>query len=283
MVDVYQMVNDRIINALASGVVPWRRPWCLVNGGAFNRITGRPYSLLNQMCLKHSGEYATFDQWNSIGEIKKGAQAEKVVFWKKLEPKDEEGEEGDTKARFVLRYYNVFHISQVLGVEPLPSKEETHYHDRIQDAEGLVNGYIRRESIKLEEERSNRAYYSPKEDTVHIPAISQYLDVEEYYSTLMHELVHSTGHRKRLNRPGLTTVSFGSEEYSKEELIAEIGAASILNGLGIETVGSFTNSVAYIESWLSKLRDDKYLAVHAASAAERAVRYVYDANPASNA
>ncbi len=280
MVDVYQMVTDRIINTLEAGVIPWHRPWCLVGGGSFNRITHKPYSLLNQMCLLHDGEYASYDQWNSLGgEVRKGEKAEKVVFWKKLEPSDDdEKAEKEEKPKFVLKYYNVFHISQVDGIEPLPSGGEMHDHDRICKADDLIKGYVARERLNFVEERSDRAYYSPARDTIHVPALSQYADVSEYYSTVMHEMVHSTGHEKRLNRPGLTKVSFGSEKYSQEELVAEIGAASILNGLGIESANSFTNSVAYIDGWLSQLHKNKRLIVNAASAAEKAVRYVYDAN-----
>ena len=218
------------------------------------------------------------------GEVKKGEKAEKVVFWKKLDQAGENDEEPvkDTKPRFVLRYYNVFHISQVHGVEPIPVKIKVYEHDRVKAAESLVSEYLRREGVILEEEMSNKAYYSPSMDTVHIPTISQFKEQAEYYSTLIHELIHSTGHEKRLNRPGLTTVSFGSDEYSKEELIAEIGAASILNGLGIESDDSFFNSVAYIEGWLSKLRKDKHLIVNASSAAEKAAKYLFDASLVAN-
>lgn len=286
--DLYQLVTDRIISALEIGVVPWKRPWAKINGGAFNRITGRPYGFFNQLLLSHSGEYASFDQWKVLGgRIMQGAKAETVVFWKKLEPKeDETNETAETpeeakKPRFVLRYYKVFHISQVLGVSPLPSNEEVNEHNRIQEAEALTREYIEREGITFEETMSNEAYYSPEEDRIHVPALAQYKDVAEYYSTVFHEMIHSTGATNRLNRPGLVTVNFGSETYSKEELIAEIGSACLLNGLGIESEGSFSNSVAYVENWIAKLREDKYLIVNAASAAEKAAKYIMNLDAAN--
>lgn len=284
--DLYQMVTDRIIKQLEIGVIPWKKPWAKINGGAFNRVTGRPYGLFNQMCLQHEGEYSSFARWTELGgRIKQGEKAETIVFFKKLEPEETETAttesaevearevEETAKPKYVLRYYKVFHISQVLGVSPLPKVEE-HEHNRVQEAENLAKDYIEREGITLEEVLSNEAYYSPAEDLIRIPALSQYKNLEEYYGTLFHEMVHSTGTAERLNRPGLAKAGFGTEEYSKEELIAEIGAATLLNGFSIETESSFENSVAYIEGWIQKLRDDKYLIINAARAAEKAAKFI---------
>ena len=83
MADVFQIVTDKILTLLQLGEIPWHRPWCTVAGGAFNRISGKQYSLLNQMMLTHSGEYATFGQWTKLGgRIRKGEKSEIVVFWK---------------------------------------------------------------------------------------------------------------------------------------------------------------------------------------------------------
>ena len=147
MVDLYQDITDRIIEALEHGVIPWKKPWCAVGKGAFNRISGRPYSLLNQMILRHGGEYATYDQWISLGgRINKGAKAEKVIFWKKIDPEEQEDTAEDIriherkKPKYVLRYYNVFPFSSVTGVSPLKLEEENYEHDRIKKAEELVAG-----------------------------------------------------------------------------------------------------------------------------------------------
>lgn len=120
---------------------------------------------------------------------------------------------------------------------------------------------------------SDSAYYRPSTDTVVIPEIGQFAEIAEYYSTLFHELTHSTGHKTRLNR--LTaTAHFGNEEYSKEELVAEIGAATLVNIAGIETSKSFNNSAAYIEGWSRALRENKKMIVEASSKANKAVNYI---------
>ena len=121
---VYEMVTDRIIEQLENGVIPWKKPWTGVRSGAFNRISKKPYSLLNQMLLKFDGEYATFKQWQDLGgHVRKGEHSEIVVFWK-IQPVEEEQEDGTKVVKQIplLRYYNVFHISQVDGVEPLPQE-----------------------------------------------------------------------------------------------------------------------------------------------------------------
>ena len=280
MADVFQIVTDRMLNLLQLGEIPWHRPWCSVRGGAFNRISGKQYSLLNQMMLTHTGEYATFGQWTKLGgKIRKGEKSEIVVFWKWPEEeetnKDLVEEEQDQKRKGpVLRFYRVFHISQVDGVAPLKPRIKVYNHDPIEQAEKLVHGYVMREGIHLEDEQSNSAYYSPAQDVIHIPSLWQYEYPEEYYSTALHEVVHSTGHVNRLNRPGLQTVSFGSETYSKEELVAEIGCACLMNNLGIETDHSIRNSAGYVQGWLKALQDDKRMIVFAAGQAEKAVKYI---------
>lgn len=120
--NVYEMVTERIIAELEKGVIPWEKPWTGVRSGAYNRVSKRPYSLLNQMLLKHTGEYATYKQWQDLGgQVKKGEKSEIVVFWKIFEAEETNKDTGEkeTKKIPLLRYYNVFHISQVEGVEPL--------------------------------------------------------------------------------------------------------------------------------------------------------------------
>ena len=282
MADTYQMVTDRIISELEAGYIPWHRPWCSVNAGAYNRVSGRQYSLLNQMLLKHSGEYASFNQWTKLGgHIRKGERSEFVVFWKWQDEDDaetsddEEDAASDERKRHpILKFYRVFHISQVDGVEPLVEKQDLYDTDPIDEAERLFTGYVEREGIRLDQELSNEAYYSPASDGIHLPCIQQYERAEEFYSTAFHEAIHSTGHETRLNRSGLQKVAFGSDVYSKEELVAEIGSACVMNMLGIETTTSFRNSAAYIQGWLKALRSDRRMVVSAASQSEKAVRFM---------
>lgn len=276
--NVYEMVTERIIAELEKGVIPWEKPWTGVRSGAYNRVSKRPYSLLNQMLLKHTGEYATYKQWQDLGgQVKKGEKSEIVVFWKIFETEETNKDTGEkeTKKIPLLRYYNVFHISQVEGVEPLKPEQLNDEVEPIEEADKIITDYITREHIEFTECRSNEAYYSPSQDAVVVPMKEQYKVINEYYSTTFHELTHSTGHKNRLNRLETGAVAaFGSETYSKEELVAEIGSASLMNLLGIETVKTFRNSAAYIQSWLQVLRNDNKFIVSASSKAEKAVNYI---------
>ena len=275
---VYEIVTDRIIEELEKGVIPWRKPWTGGRGGAYNRISRKPYSLINQMLLQHSGEYATFKQWQALGgKVRKGEKSEIVVFWKMIETETFKSDGTPEKKTVpMLRYYSVFHVSQIEGVEPLEKPFED--VEPIEAADKIIVDYVSREGLTFVETVTDEAYYSPSRDMVQVPCKEQYGAIAEYYSTTFHELTHSTGHAKRLNR--LTTgikAGFGGEEYSKEELTAEIGAASLLNHLGIETPDSFRNSAAYIQSWLKALRGDARMIVTAASRAEKAVAYILGA------
>lgn len=276
---VYEMVTDRIIEQLENNIIPWEKPWTGIRSGAFNRISKKPYSLLNQMLLQHEGEYATFKQWSDLGgHVRKGEKSEIVVFWK-IQPIVEEQEDGTkiTKQIPLLRYYNVFHISQVEGVEPLPQEAIDNDIEPIEKAENVLHDYWTRENIKVEHKAGDRAYYSPTPDLIHLPLFEQFKDANEYYSTAFHESVHSTMKEERCNRAEDRKgklVAFGSEEYSKEELIAEIGSANLMNIIGIETNKSFRNSSAYIKNWLSVLRNDVKFIVSASSKAEKAVNYI---------
>ena len=278
--NVYEIVTARIIAELEKGNIPWRwqRPWTGVRSGAFNRISKKPYSLINQILLLHTGEYATFKQWQDLGgHVRKGEKSEIVVFWKIFEAEETNPETGEkeTKKIPLLRYYNVFHISQVEGVEPLASEQLNDEIEPIEEADKIITSYINREHLNFKECKSNKAYYRPSDDSVVVPLKEQYNLINEYYSTTFHELTHSTGHKNRLNRlQNGAVAAFGSETYSKEELVAEIGSASLMNIVGIETPKTFKNSTAYIQSWLQVLRNDNKFIVSASSRAEKAVNYI---------
>lgn len=291
--DTYELVTKRIIEKMENGIIPWQRPWVvkeqkvdanLAKRVAFNRITKRIYSNTNQCLLENVGEYATFKQWTEIGgKIKKGSKAEIVVFWKWLEEQvkdtDEDGNEViKIKKTPLLRYYQVFHISCVDGVQPLDKFDtdtDATAFDEIQDAEQLIDLYSEREQLPIYFS-GNQAFYSPMTDSITIPQKFKFNENgAEFYSTVFHEMAHSTGHEKRLNR--LTkTAHFGNEDYSKEELVAEISAASILATLDIETESTLTNTTAYLQSWINVLKNDKRLFVFASAQADKAVEYIFN-------
>lgn len=277
-INVYELVTNRIIEQLENNIVPWEKPWSSTLDGAFNRVSKKPYSILNQMLLKYDGEYASFKQWKDLGgHIRKAEKSEIIVFWK-MYPIKEKQDDGTEIIKTIplLKYINVFHISQVDGVEPLKQKV-THDIEPIDKAEKILNDYWNRENITIEHVKGDKAFYSPMFDKIQLPLFEQFKQSEEYYSTAFHESVHSTMKTSRCNRQEDRkgkVVSFGSEEYSKEELVAEVGSAQLMNIVGIETTKSFRNSTAYIQSWLKVLRNDNKFIVSASSKAEKAVNYI---------
>lgn len=281
---LYEEITNAIIEQLEKGVIPWKKPWT-GTGDVISHETGKPYSLLNQL-LKRPGEYITFLQCQKEGgRIKKGEKASHVYFWKMMVKPvlDEDGQpmlNADGKPAMksipILKCFSVFHIDQCEGIEAKWTKPVESPAVPDEAAEKVLRDYVSREGITLEcEEASDKAFYRPSADLIHIPCISQYSSTAEYYSTAFHEAVHSTGHQKRLNRFSSDKVAaFGSCDYSKEELVAEIGAACLVHSQGLETPASFQNSAAYIDSWLSALKNDKQMVIGAASRAEKAVKMI---------
>ena len=269
--DIYREVTDRIIAEMETGLIPWQKPW-VASGSCVSYATGKPYSLLNQMLLGRPGEYATFKQVQQAGGyVRKGAKAQMVVFWKWIEQEDEET--GERKEIPLLRYYNVFHIDQCEGLKAKHTKPLPNTANANQTAERIICDYLKASGVRLNHEEGDRAFYRPSTDSITLPHMAQFSATAEYYSTAFHELTHSTGHAKRLNRLD-STAYFGSEAYSKEELIAEIGASALVNVAGLETAKSFRNSTAYIQNWLSVLRNDKRFIVSASGKAEKAVHMI---------
>lgn len=297
--NVYEIVTNRILSELEKGKIPWHKPWKRVNkggeiilGGAYNHVTGHRYSLLNQLLLMHDDAYLTFKQVQSLGgKVNKGAQSEIVVFWKMLH-KEEENASGEKEEKLIpmLRYYNVFWIGDT-NIERKEKPEEKiiipdnlSNHEQNDMAEKLIEDYVSREGITLVNQyESDEAYYMPSLDLVNVPMMEQFYCVEEYYGTMFHELTHSTGKAGRLNRLGDKRVKFGDSDYSKEELVAELGSSTLVNFCGMETEKSFRNNVAYIQSWIRALQNDKRLIVSASSKAEKAVAYILGDNNVNTA
>lgn len=281
--NIYQIVTDRICEQLNRGIIPWHRPWTGVADGAISYTTRKPYSLLNQMLLGEDGEYITFNEVTKLGgKIKKGAKSQMVVFFKRY-VKEESGinpdtgeEENKEKISFALRYYNVFNVKDCEGI-PAKIREEKRLFTEDKTGEEVISEYINREAsngFTFENIKGNRAYYSPSLDKVVLPLKEQFKKEGEYYSTAFHEIAHSTLKECRCNRKQKENVHFGDEDYSKEELVAEITSANICSVTGIETASTFQNSVAYIQSWLRALQNDTKMIVFASSQAEKATKYI---------
>lgn len=279
------MVTDRIIEQMEKGIIPWRKPWVGGEGVAISYTSRRAYSMLNQFLLGKPGEWLTWKQvYDNGGKVKKGAKSRFVVFYSWVTEKDEQGnpvlnpDSGEPKQFPILKWYKVFHIDDTEGIESKIEKVEADPKLKPVDrAEEIINGYLRREDgLQFHNEReSDKAYYSPSADEVVVPNIRQFSIVEEYYSTVFHELTHSTMHEKRCDRRSENRLAaFGNEDYSREELVAEIGSAMLCNRAGLDSEKAFRNSVAYLQSWLKALKNDNRMMVWAAGKAEKAAKYI---------
>ena len=278
------MVTDQIISQLEKGIIAWRKPWTGTSKGSISYTSRKPYSMLNQMLLGEPGEWLTFNEIQKLGgKINKGAKAKFVVFYKMLRyaSKDEmvENEAGELEPKMktipLLKYYNVFNVKDT----DLPTKmkeDETYEVKTNEEVDKVIMDYVTREQLSFQNDRpSNKAYYSPSEDKVVVPMANQYQEIAEYYSTTFHELTHSTIPAHRCNRVDENKKAyFGNEDYSREELVAEIGSAMICTKLGISVEKAFNNSVAYIQSWIKVLKNDNKMIVWAASRAEKAADYI---------
>jgi antirestriction protein ArdC len=285
-IDVYQMVTDLIIEKLESGIIPWRKPWNDY-GPAVNYLSKKPYRGINQLILNGlhvKPFYLTFNQIKSLGgRIKKGSKSIPVLYWnfiyrhketkRKIAKEDISGHPADmiVKTAF-LKYYRVFNIDSVLDIEfDIPDLIPETNNCTIEQCDAVLFEMKDRPEIRHNE---NQAYYNPTHDYINMPPIELFKSSELYHSILHHELIHATGNLKRLNRFENNEVSNFNSSYSKEELIAEIGAAFLNNHCGILNEDTLTDSSAYIQGWLNKLRDDKKFIVEASGKAQKAVDYI---------
>jgi len=276
--DAYSAVTARIIEALEAGVVPWHKPWRSFAGNAPRSMsTGKAYQGVNvwtlgatAMMRGYSSPYwITFKQAKERGgSVRKGEKGSPVVFWKFLDKKDPATGEVDGKIP-LLRYFTVFNVEQCDGIEA-PAIEALPEREPIEACEAIARGYIDGPTVN---HGGDRAYYSPALDMIGMPRIGQFDTTEHYYGTLFHELAHSTGHADRLARKSLVhPAAFGSEDYSREELVAEMAAAFLCGEAGIEV--NVVHHASYIGSWLKALQDDNRLVVQAGAAAHKAAALI---------
>lgn len=271
--NTYEIVSDKIIKQLENGVIPWHKPFNELRKGSFNRVTMKPYSLLNQLCLSKPGEYASLKQWSKLGgKIKKGSKAEQVVYWNfiKKEKKDKDGNIKKDKNGNpimenipVLKYFSVFHINDVEGVNPITNIDNKDVQN-LEDADEIIFDYLLRENIHININKNNISKYIVDTDTIYIPEKSQYKSTEHYYNDMFVNCVKSTGINNRLNRT----------KVENESIISEIAASILMTELQIETKEVFDNSVSYINECINKIKENPKWIVSVVGKSEKAVKYI---------
>jgi antirestriction protein ArdC len=304
---IYSKITDRMITQLREGTVPWRKKWSAIGGAVawpVNIKSKKPYRGINPIVLATepytSPWWGSYGQWAlACGAVKNGKvwqnpdgtrwaglagqHGTTIIFWKQIFVDTDEispRTHRPVKKRIpMLHSYVVFNYEQVTGApERFAPAEAAEAPTRVQQmlrALEIHKAYIERAGLTFTE-GGDRAFYD-LHNTVRVPALAAYEDGDEaeYWSTVFHEDAHSTGHKSRVNRPGIENFDhFGSGQYSKEELAAEMSAAMLMAVAGIETPATFTNSAAYIANWLSKLDSDPKLVIQAAAQAQRAVDYI---------
>jgi antirestriction protein ArdC len=280
MANTYDSITERIIQHLESGVAPWHKPWLSYGGQATaprNLISQKPYrginALLTLVSPYSSPFWLTYKQAAGIGgHVNAGEKSTPIVFWKfgKEEQAEPDGEITTTKTWAMCRLYHVFNYEQCtipgLKLDLTPTTPDKTFNP-IPICEQVVANFAGKPPIN---HAGDKAFYTPSRDAVTMPARESFDGAEEYYNTLFHELTHSTGHSSRLDREGVNAMHFfGDSVYSREELIAEMGAAFLSGHCGIENK-TLNNSASYLQSWIKALRSDSKLVIVAAGAAQKA-------------
>ncbi|MFJ5398586.1 ArdC family protein [Pectobacterium sp. CHL-2024] len=274
--DIYLTVTNSIITALEAGVKPWSCPWQRVPGMSglpSNFATGIAYSGMNIMLLWCSASkqgfgdsrWMTYKQAQAVGgQVRKGEHGTTAIFYTTLEKENEDGEIDQIP---MLKTFNVFNAQQIDG---LPLTTETVSPEATFDPLPEAENLFQKSGANIIEKGQN-AFFRPSTDEVWLPERHLFSDAANFYATGLHELVHWSGGKKRLNRE--MKGKFGSADYAEEELVAELGSAFLMADLGI--VGEVQHE-SYIASWLQALKNDKRYVFKAASAASKAHRYLMD-------
>lgn len=275
--DIYREVTARIIAELERGVIPWHCSWRPEEWRHRNLVSRRAYRGINAILLNNLPYDSPF--WLTANQLKKlggsllpGMEPTGIVFWRFFSSDDLPGESHRTIP--FLREYQIYNLEQTTGI---PAKHISALRPRnqlefqpIENAEKILAGFVDGPPVF---HGGDAAYYSSAHDYIQLPYRSKFDSEDTYYSVRFHESCHATGHPKRLNRPNFMITNFGSADYSKEELVAEIGAAFLCAQSGIAN-GTIKNSAAYIANWLQVLKNDKKLIIQASAAAEKAVNHI---------
>lgn len=270
---VYNIINNQILEKLEAGVIPWRHPWTA--GAPKNAVSKKPYRGFNVFRLAFetykNPNWATIKQINHFGgRITKGEKSTQIIFWRMNKYEDKES--GEVKTIPMLRYYNVWNIEQTDLVDDERFEVVKNDNDPIEACLEIVNNYTDKPSIVNKE--NARAYYDNRQDLINMPEMSVFDSSEDFYSVQFHEMTHSTAHPKRLGRFSKDYIpNKRTNEYKKEEIIAELGAA-YLSGITNISYHTQNNSASYIDGYINALKEDPKMFIKAASAAQKAVEYI---------
>jgi len=279
---VYQIVTDRIVEALDNGVVPWSKPWKGGHALPYNMFSmdpdkGRFYQGVNVPLLWMSGfsdpRWMTFSQAKKKDlKIKKGEKSSVVVFWKFVEKKDDNGDVVDTIP--LLRYFRVYNAQQMEEVPPVEDFPDVDPVENFENCKGMMDAY----GIPIHHGGSV-ASYNVGLDKISVPEAGQFKDVESYWATLLHEAIHSTGHESRLDRD---LDMSNKTSYAFEEMVAEMGSAFLCAQMGIERDDLTSNHASYIAGWKKVLSEDPKAFMRAGKLARQASDYVLEYSGASD-
>lgn len=283
-------ITEQIVATLESGETPpWRRPWRVGANAGFpaNVASRKTYRGVNPILLEMAAArhnlaskwWGTFNQWKQLGgrvmarppHVPSGRWGTRIVFWSPITKAvtNDQGEDEEDRF-FVMRAYTVFNVDQVEGerLDHLRAGRED-------DAAGRVFNYEPAESAIVATGVTIRhggvgAFYSPSEDYVQVPPKASFVEADEYYETVFHELVHATEHPTRLN----WSRKERENSYAMGELVAEIGACYLARELGVPASEDLTNHVAYLGRWLKAMKDDPRFIFKASAQASRAADYL---------
>lgn len=262
--------------AIANGILPWSSGLIhfATDYHGFNRVMSRTFLRLLSVDVKHKvvGILKTYKKWEAIGvQVQKGETGCPIIFpvkWNVSQHRTwkEEDNGSEDKWSIVYKHYTVFDASQTdADIEKLPFVKK---NPSIPEIERFIEKFFEETSLGRET-MVGTAFYSPSRHVVSVAKKEFYTSSEEYYSTIFHEMVHSTG--KKMGRKGDT--NFGSHDYSEEEIVAEVGAMLLCSHFGIQNV-TRGNSAAYIQSWGKKLKENPNWLIRGANHAEKAVVFM---------
>lgn len=286
---IAEIVSEKVIAKLEQGIIPWKKPWSVNDDLPRNVISNKVYRGVNVWLLMFEGYnnpfWLTFKQVTELGgKVKKGAKSTMIIYWnfKVFEDSNSKGELVAKSIPF-LKYYNVFNIEQTEGCN-FPAHIQEYFDNKnnkiptefnpVEKAETIFEGYKTKPNVT--NMVIDRAFYSLTKDEIILPPKTSFTTNAHYYGTLFHELGHSTGHPKRLNRKTLIEANTRTKDhmYSKEELVAEMTSSMLLATAGLFSEELENNTVGYVQSWLSALKNDTNLFISACQMAQKATDYI---------